>query len=701
MKRIASLVLLIFAAAVAHATVTTGNLTVSFTCTGSTGPFPFTFPISDPTALTVTQNGTVLSSSAYTMTPVNNNYSNGGSVTLNSSCPNPQPLVLTRISPVTQTSVFTDNMPVPMKTIENGLDKLTEIEQEQSSSLHGLWMLPIYSPTAPSGTCTDPDQVEYVTGAGAPYVQFTCVAGIPPALPQWVQTGGGSTPGTGCAGGNTIPNGCTGATTAAGAEYNLTGLYTVDGSQYASVQAAITACLASANTSCTVDARTSGRLGSAADVIGSFDPGSIGLTLLLGSYTDYTIGQVTLRNNLSIIGAGNILTGITSSSVTNQAVFVLPQANNSPAISVHLEGFGVTPASGATTQIGADLECNSYTNSGMWYSTWDDVWFGNYANGFPGGGIKMSCPTPASAIQFSQFRNVVAFRSSGETNPALSICGSGTGNDQFYGGEFDAGDWSDTTIVPNVFIGACPGDPTGNAYSLNFYGTTMQGGTNLVELNGANTIQFDHTHHEGTPGLTNGFRFVCGGSQNLGIHIDHPAFGNVGTNLATFTGSISGTTLTVSGSVTGTIAVGAALVSTGATGITDGTIILSGSGTTWTINNSQTVSSEAMTATGYTLDTAGGCSTDNVSTDAAGPIVAAFIQSHYQNVVVYGQNGRRDYDLWPDEPPHQRLQHAQPLQSRAGRYIYHRVGCRHSLFKFTSHQHSHHPLRCRKRDEFL
>ena len=213
-----------------------------------------------------------------------------------------------------------------------------------------------------------------------------------------------------------------------------------------------------------------------------------------------------LRNNLSIIGAGNILTGITSSSVTNQAVFVLPQANNSPAISVHLEGFGVTPASGATTQIGADLECNSYTNSGMWYSTWDDVWFGNYANGFPGGGIKLSCPTPASAIQFSQFRNVVAFRSSGETNPALSICGSGVGNDQFYGGEFDAGTESDTTIVPNVFIGACPGD-TGNAYSLNFYGTTMQGGTNLVELNGANNIQFDHTHHEGTAGLTNGFPF--------------------------------------------------------------------------------------------------------------------------------------------------------------------------------------------------
>jgi hypothetical protein len=60
----------------------------------------------------------------------------------------------------------------------------------------------------------------------------------------------------------------------------------------------------------------------------------------------------------------------------------------------------------------------------------------------------------------------------------------------------------------------------------------------------------------------------------------------------TFTGSISGTTLTVSG-VTGTIAIGQTLYGAG---VSAGTTITGGSGTSWTVNNSQTVSSEAMGA---------------------------------------------------------------------------------------------------------
>jgi hypothetical protein len=78
----------------------------------------------------VTQNETVFASTAYTITPVNNNFENGGSVTLNTACPNAQTLVLERVTPLTQTTVFTDNMPVPMKSFEYGLDKVTEIEQE-------------------------------------------------------------------------------------------------------------------------------------------------------------------------------------------------------------------------------------------------------------------------------------------------------------------------------------------------------------------------------------------------------------------------------------------------------------------------------------------------------------------------------------------------------------------------------------------
>jgi hypothetical protein len=62
--------------------------------------------------------------------------------------------------------------------------------------------------------------------------------------------------------------------------------------------------------------------------------------------------------------------------------------------------------------------------------------------------------------------------------------------------------------------------------------------------------------------------------------------------LASFTGSISGTTLSVPGSVTGTI-IANHLLTCGS--CTPGTRVVSGSGTTWTVDTSQTVGSTTMT----------------------------------------------------------------------------------------------------------
>jgi len=135
----------------ARATVTSQTTSVSFTCTGSTGPFPFTFPISDPTALTVIQAGTTLASTSYTVAPVNNAYQNGGSVTLNSACPTGAALVVKRTTPLTQQSIFTDNMPIPYKTFERGLDKLTEIDQELWKYVQGQVAGPP-GPPGPSGS---------------------------------------------------------------------------------------------------------------------------------------------------------------------------------------------------------------------------------------------------------------------------------------------------------------------------------------------------------------------------------------------------------------------------------------------------------------------------------------------------------------------------------------------------------------------
>ena len=78
---------------------------------------------------------------------------------------------------------------------------------------------------------------------------------------------------------------------------------------------------------------------------------------------------------------------------------------------------------------------------------------------------------------------------------------------------------------------------------------------------------------------------------------------------AAFTGSISGTTLAVSG-VIGTIQVGQTVMGSG---VTAGTTIVSGSGTTWTVSTSQTVASESMNSATYTIITPGsGCNVNNV-----------------------------------------------------------------------------------------
>jgi len=62
---------------------------------------------------------------------------------------------------------------------------------------------------------------------------------------------------------------------------------------------------------------------------------------------------------------------------------------------------------------------------------------------------------------------------------------------------------------------------------------------------------------------------------------------------ATVQGSISGTTLTISRTYSGTLAVGQAIYGIG---VSNETVILSGSGTTWTVNKSQTVASTQLYA---------------------------------------------------------------------------------------------------------
>jgi len=93
--------------------------------------------------------------------------------------------------------------------------------------------------------------------------------------------------------------------------------------------------------------------------------------------------------------------------------------------------------------------------------------------------------------------------------------------------------------------------------------------------------------------------------------------GSAANTSATFTGAIAGTALTVS-SVTGTIAIGQSVLDlTG--NVLPGTKIVSGSGTSWVVNQTQTVSSEAMVSALANLFQVG-VDIDEVPTLAAGNI---------------------------------------------------------------------------------
>lgn len=86
--------------------------------------------------------------------------------------------------------------------------------------------------------------------------------------------------------------------------------------------------------------------------------------------------------------------------------------------------------------------------------------------------------------------------------------------------------------------------------------------------------------------------------------VDNPnAYPVAFTPDAVIVGSISATTLTVSSVTSGAIAVGQSVTGSSGSGISvaAGTVITGGSGTSWTVNNSQTVGSTTMNLGGVTL----------------------------------------------------------------------------------------------------
>ena len=270
--------------------------------------------------------------------------------------------------------------------------------------------------------------------------------------------------------------------------------------------------------------------------LGTIDPGTKSITLYLGPYT-YSVRQVTLRKGMKIIGMGasaspngtatcNVAkpcNGTALQSVNgNNPVFVVPQDNNDPATHVLLSGFSLMGSDGNTSEDGFFLDSSQTVNSGLWFSTFDDI----AVSGFAGVGIHLRAPNSnfGSTDQWLLFNNVTASRTSGGGN-ALRLEG-GVFQLRFRNCEFDGQGMGDGT---NIYIGGFGGGTGGWPETIVFEGLISQRAATAVQVDGAINLTFYAPHHEALFGaylLTNNT-----GIGTRGLNISEGYFaGNVGTN---------------------------------------------------------------------------------------------------------------------------------------------------------------------------
>jgi hypothetical protein len=237
--------------------------------------------------------------------------------------------------------------------------------------------------------------------------------------------------------------------------------------------------------------------------LGHIDPGNKAVTLYLGPYT-FNVQQVTLRKALKIIGmgasggtVGSVTCSVSSpcngttlqSSSATLPVFVLPQANHSPATNVVLSGFRIQGAPGNTAQDGIFLDSSSLVNTGLWYSTLNDI----HLEGFAGIGVHLKGPNNnfGAISQWLEFNKVVVFRTAGGAN-ALRIEG-GNFQMRFVDCQFDGQGAGDGV---NIYIGGLAGGSSAFPLNITFQGLVSQGAATAVQMDGANSIAFHESHHE-------------------------------------------------------------------------------------------------------------------------------------------------------------------------------------------------------------
>jgi hypothetical protein len=226
--------------------------------------------------------------------------------------------------------------------------------------------------------------------------------------------------------------------------------------------------------------------------LGTIDPGQKAVTLYLGPHT-YSVTQITLENDLKIIGMGASVTFLQSTN-GNMPVVVVPQHTDGAAKEVLLSGLHIYGATGNTAQDGMFFDSSGYFNSGVWYSQFQDL----VLTGFGGNAIHIRGTNAnySGLTQFTEFNRVIVFRPQGAGN-ALRIEG-GSYNLAFSDCEFDGFGPGDGT---NIFIGGYPPNHYAVPIDINFRGLTSQAAATAVEIDGGWALSFYSPHHENLWGV--------------------------------------------------------------------------------------------------------------------------------------------------------------------------------------------------------
>jgi hypothetical protein len=221
--------------------------------------------------------------------------------------------------------------------------------------------------------------------------------------------------------------------------------------------------------------------------LGTIDPGKKAITIYLGPY-NYQVTQITLENDLEIIGMGSGATMLYSTN-GNMPPVVVPQHNDGAAQHVRLSGFHIFGAPGNTSQDGILLDASGFYNAGVWYSELDDL----ILTAFSGDAIHLKGTNNGyeGMSQFTEFNRVIVFRPHGAGN-GLRV--EGAAYELYFNDcEFDGAGAGDGT---NIFLGGRPGNPYGVPIDVNFRGLTSQAAATAVEIDGGWAISFYSPHHE-------------------------------------------------------------------------------------------------------------------------------------------------------------------------------------------------------------